>query len=612
VSEPGGADDYRCFPDQVRLSLGESQALVYCPWSRVTRVVSPLGLRLLLGCRRFATLDVHAAELCRELGLGPQHEAVRRELEGLVAAGLLASRRGLAAAWSGPPSGEPPVRIGVVGIPTRDRPDSLRTCLLSLAESARRHGRSPAYAVVDDSREGAMRDANRALIRDVADRFQADIAYAGPGDKERFADEMARESGVPLEVVRFGVSGGEGCPIVTGGSRNALLLHAVGDALLQVDDDTICRLLPAPNARPGLALSSAPDPTEFWFFDEAQPIPAPEQLAEADLLGVHERLLGRRVVGCLAAEPDSAAVDLDGASAALFRRLGAGEGRVLATMAGVVGDSGMGSPLILLGLEGPVRERLLRSEGVYRRAVRQRECLRAASRATVADGAFCMGLNLGLDARRLLPPFLPVQRTQDGVFGAALKVCGEGFFGYLPWALLHRPPGVRAHADDGLWRRAVRVHAGQIVQALVRAFPAPPAPVSMEQALRSLGGWLEELASAPLDDFEEFVRLQVLQNLSRGVAGLEALLRRDGSRTPYWADDAVQALAALRELLTGRAALPWDLEEVFGAEPARAVLRRLVALYGVLLRIWPDLVEAARRLRARGVRLTGNTTGPRS
>jgi hypothetical protein len=33
------------------------------------------------------------------------------------------------------------------------------------------------------------------------------------------------------------------------------------------------------------------------------------------------------------------------------------------------------------------------------------------------------------------------------------------------------------------------------------------------------------------------------------------------------------------------------------------VLRRLVGRFGALLRAWPDLVEAARRLRARGVRL---------
>jgi hypothetical protein len=149
----------------------------------------------------------------------------------------------------------------------------------------------------------------------------------------------------------------------------------------------------------------------------------------------------------------------------------------------------------------------------------------------------------------------------------------------------------------------VRLHAGQFVQALVRAFPTPPTPAPMERTLRSLGGWLEELASAAPDDFAEFVRLQVLQNLGRGAAGLEAMLRRSGGRPAYWADDAGQALAALGELLTGRAELPWDLEEAFGAEQAPAVLRRLVGRFGALLRAWPALVEAARRLRARGVRL---------
>ena len=74
--------------------------------------------------RTFATLDEHAARLCREMSLMPfQVDAVRNELANLAAAGLLVSRgRLLEVVRKSPRSSEPPPRISTVGIPTRDRP----------------------------------------------------------------------------------------------------------------------------------------------------------------------------------------------------------------------------------------------------------------------------------------------------------------------------------------------------------------------------------------------------------------------------------------------------------------------------------------------------------
>ena len=71
-------------------------------------------------------------------------------------------------------------------------------------------------------------------------------------------------------------------------------------------------------------------------------------------------------------------------------------------------ENGHESPLYLLALEGATRERLLRSEAEYRTALREQHVLRAVRRPTVCDGAYCMGLNLGLDNREMLPPFMPV------------------------------------------------------------------------------------------------------------------------------------------------------------------------------------------------------------
>jgi hypothetical protein len=468
-------------------------------------------------------------------------------------------------------------RIASVGVPTRDRTDALERCLTGFLDNGRRHGRTHDYVVVDDSPSPEVRGRNRALLQSLRRRYGAELSYAGPEEKARFAAALVR-AGLPADAVAFALLNPEDCPVTTGGSRNALLLHGVGDLLLQTDDDTLCRYVPVPGALPGLARSPRFDPTEFWFFAEGEALP-PATADEEDGLAVHEQLLGTDVAG-------------------------APSGRVLLTAAGLVGDAGMGSPVYLLALEGSSRERLLRDERAYRHALTHRRVLRAAPGATVCAGAFCMAPNLGLDHRRMLPPFLPVQRNQDGVFGALVRACFPGgLFGFLPWAVLHLPPAPRPWSADDLGERAACLRTGQIVQALVGACASGAGRADARDNLRALGTALTELGALRLADFEDVVRRVLRRHLDRLAAGLEGRLQQFGGSPDYWADDVRCVVGALRQALGNENTFgAVDLQEAFGVAEARPRLRRLVGRFGGLLRAWPDMVEAARQLRAAGFR----------
>jgi hypothetical protein len=297
-------------------------------------------------------------------------------------------------------------------------------------------------------------------------------------------------------------------------------------------------------------------------------------------------------------------VDLDQTSAAFFRKLGNGNGRVVVTAAGVAGDSGMGSSLYFLALDGVSRTRLLRTERTYRHTLETHQVVRAVTRPTVCDGAYCMALNLGLDNRRLLPPFMPVQRNQDGIFAVLARAClGDGFFGFLPWVLRHAPPARPRSAQAGSWRGAVRLHSGQMIQALLGAVPRCSDPSNPAQNLRDLGKGVTAMACLPMADFEELVCLQVWDQMSKQASRLAAQLRQFGGQPDFWARDVRQLLAVLGEELTqDRAAIPWDLRDGDDDRSAAERFRRLVLRLGQLLQVWPDMVEAARDLRARGVR----------
>jgi hypothetical protein len=596
---------YRAF-DVTRFSLGDNRELVYSPLSRAARTVPAWSARLLQGCRSFATLDEHATRLCQELHLPlGQRPQVRDELCALAEAGLLISAASLLAACARRP-GEPetPPPVASLGIPTRNRVEALERCLASYVEAGFRHGRTVDYVIGDDSEHAETRRANCRVLEQLRDRYGVAMYYAGPEERSRFADTLCRHAGLPADVVSFGLLPGADHPVATGANRNALLLHAVGDMGLQVDDDTVCSVAPAPEAHGGLHLSSQPDPTQFWFFAQDEPVLPPGGFRDEDFLALHERLLGKEVGACLASRTASADRDLEAANTGFFRKLQAGTGRVAVTAAGVVGDSGMASAVYLLTLEGASRERLLASERVYRSTLAGHQLMRAAPQATLCDGAFCMALNLGLDNRRLLPPFMPVGRNQDGIFAAILRSCFPGALqGFLPWMVQHQPPQRRRPGSVTLGQSAARVSSGQVIQALVGSFVPGPDWRDARANLRALGKTLKELGRAARADFEEVVRLHLWNQMSGLASRLAAQLNKYGRQPGFWANDVRQILAALEEALPDpHYPLPFDLSPAPGDDPP-AVLQRLIARFGGLLEIWPDMIEAARELRSRNVRL---------
>jgi hypothetical protein len=416
---------------------------------------------------------------------------------------------------------------------------------------------------------------------------------------------------VAEEIVSFALLGDDRFPVATGANRNALLLHAAGELTLQVDDDTRCRLTAPPDPLPGVAVTSIDDPAELWpLLDHDAPrppvddrgLPSSNPPATRPFLALHEDLLGRAAGDAIARSPGG--LDLAGASGMLFRRLEARGGRILVTQSGLRGDSGTGSMAHLVGLEGRSRDRFLADEATYRRALETRRVLRVSPRAAVGDGAACTAAGLGLDARALLPPFCPVQRNQDGLFGAVIRrTYHDALLGFLPWALDHEPPQHRGSAPEAALEALGQLGANDLLRLLVVAARVEPDRDDPGRSLRALGDVLVRWGSLPQTDLDDRVRAQVLRGRSLDLAMLDEALSRHRRAPAFWARDAERAVEILATAVASPAAAhPVDLVAALGEAEGRAAFRDLVRRYGELLRAWPDLWEAAVALREEGVR----------
>jgi hypothetical protein len=596
------ADDlYRTWPDLVRHPAGGGAEVVWAKASGAARLVGPGAVRALVACQGLGTLDQHAARIASQGGGSPAE--IRADLAELAKAGLLVSAGELLRRIEdrGPP--DPPARAAALGIPTRDRPPELRACLESYADNLAAHGRRLEIVVGDDAPAPAARAETRAAAAEIGVRRGLPVSYIGAEERARYAALLADHAGVPRPLVEFALLDPERCGYTLGANQNALLFHGAGEPMIQVDDDTRCRLAPAPGQLPGLALTSRGDPTAFWFPGPGAPDLPDRVVAPRDYAGLHEGLLGRRPKACVA-EARRQGLDLDGASGALVSGIEGGAGRVVCTSTGAAGDSGTGSMWHYLLLEESSRARLLSSEALYRHAFTGRRVVRAAPRASLSDGGFLMSMSIGLDLRSLVPPFFPVQRNADGLFAVLLRAAFPGaVIGHLPWVVAHLPAAPRVSPFPEFFASLGRAPSVDLICLLVGACRASADAADPGRALRAVGETLERWARQPAAGFEEIVRVQAVCARSLDLAMLEEALSRHGRRPAFWASDVERAAAALRAAIP-RSDLghPVDLVDRFGDQAGRAMFQRLCRGFGQLLQVWPDLFAAAIDLKRRGVR----------
>jgi hypothetical protein len=370
-----------------------------------------------------------------------------------------------------------------------------------------------------------------------------------------------------------------------------------------MDDDTLCQTAVLAEPPKTIALSSMTDPTDCRFYADRGQLTRSVRPTDADILSCHEKLLGRSISGCLSALGRGSALDVDRVTPASVHFFGRPSGVVRASVSGYWGDSGIASPHVVLELTGESRELLMRSKEHYARAKESREVFRSVSRHTISDSTMFIPMNAGLDNRSLLPPFFPVGRNSDGIFAVTLRLCAEdAFIGHVPFAVLHSPHEQRGYAQDSIQFAAPRL--AEIVPAILDAFSPPPGPATMSGRLSRLGELLLDIGSLKIEEFKEYVESLWAGSASRYIGHLEYLLDLHHGTPDFWAEDVRAFIDNLMNFTVHEsAAVPRELLEKQTPAQAIETCRRIVRRFGELLRWWPVIDGAARRLRETGTRL---------
>jgi hypothetical protein len=595
-----------CCAPMVRLPLDEAVDFVYLCLTGEIQIISRSAAAMLLECDSFKTLDGHAVELCRRLGLGPgKHKIIESSLTSAVHKNCFVTwkeieeecrRRNRTEYGSS--------HIQSIGWITRERLAQLHDSMQSYIKNAKQFGHSLTYIVLDDSESADACNATNRMCAMLQARHDVRILYAGKDEKMRYATKLVREVACPPEVIEFGLFDVEGLGNTIGANRNALLLQAAGESLLSVDDDTLAKTALVPNYDELSALIiGINDPTQFWFFhnrDEALSLTA---FSELDVVGWHDTVLSLSLDTLISRLPANLAPSINGLCQHIIPDLIGGAGRIRISSNGLVGDSGLHSAEWLLSSKGPTRERLLASEETYRTAFSSREVMRVSTGVAICHNDACMSGMLGLAARDLLPPFPPVLRNEDGVFGTLLHKCFEhAYSAHLPIALVHAATSGRTYYAD-LVSSARCVRFSQIVRCLVNSTPLVPDRPAGEN-LQTVGRHLIQLGRLKPRDFEEQLNLQLWAQVGKAVAEFEGCLQAHAGSPEFWRRDIERTLTAWHSCLRNADYIvPADVLPSQERGVRLAATQRLLGGFGQLMHWWPTIFEAAVRLRCGGCSL---------
>jgi len=244
---------------------------------------------------------------------------------------------------------------------------------------------------------------------------------------------------------------------------------------------------------------------------------------------------------------------------------------------------------------GPLRKMLAESEKDYQRARKTKAVFRAVARTTVSTDYFMMPAT-SLDNRFDLPPFLPILRNQDGLFGTTLQIASPHLFtGHLPIAIRHEPPQPRMFDDDEVWQHLDRLRAADYLIQLFSVHEFGVGSRSFEQRMESIGRWHLDLGTLPSADFA--LALMELRNkfLSAKARNLEARLEREALHTSLKSDIENGLENLYKRIFSDEELVPLDLRSPHrDYKESLQLFAHIVQRYGQLLMHWFAIKLAAK------------------
>jgi hypothetical protein len=226
-----------------------------------------------------------------------------------------------------------------------------------------------------------------------------------------------------------------------------------------------------------------------------------------------------------------------------------------------------------------------------------REVARATRGTVITHDAACVTYCIGLDNTEPLPPFMPVGRNEDGVFGstvARLDRCA--LFSHLPVGVIHDSPRPSDASDARmLWFRQTRL--SDYVLAALQLVGTPSAPADAAGRMSRLGERLIDFASLKPDEVWEAISNGVVEQRVVALGRADAMWSRRATYPSYIKDELLACRRWLFDCVSDRTFfIPAECRAFTdNDEPSVSYVQEYIRSFGAILAAWPALHTMACR-----------------
>jgi hypothetical protein len=559
------------------VALGTDRFLAH----RTARHPQPLDrltASALRACRGIRTMSEHAIAVQHALSLDAA-EATR--LITILQTTELLERVDLRPARENRKPAKP---IDAVGIITADRPIAFARCLAAILEEREREGSRFRVVVIDGSRHAPHREQNRASLASRATMRGVGTTYVGPAEAKAIRQCLERE-GLSSSSLEMGLTPGE-----IGANRNLLMIVTAGERVVTVDDDIVPHGWAQSPDSGRCVVDGHEDVRPRRFYETRVAAINAAQVLRANVFSSHGDVLGRDLESALTNAPTSC----DASSACghvIEALLSHRELLVRVTSSGIAGDTGGYCPYYdALFACGTTRGQLMSDPAELAVALGSREVHRVADVLTLRHDPRCMAYCMGMANDAPLPPFIPIGRNEDGVFGAMLSyVRPDSVFADLPHAVLHESEREPAYCP-GQIPSATATRLCDVLFGAMHHYGGGTEG-DFESRVRILATGLRELSRLDEDGFTGWFGRAVSHNRVRALAALTA---RSLGGSSQW-HQAIRTYTDQLWSSFGQAEflVPLEFRGRPRAEGVRA-LRGFLGDYSDLLESWSDAWKHAK------------------
>ena len=545
-------------------------------------------------CSDFRSMDEHVAMLMdgNDPGAGKAH-AIRKVVQSVHAGGLTISAKEICDRLAPDKAASPIQQKPVLVVITWERPQALERLLGSILANCDLKNIDCCF-VVDDSRSGENRLKNRQVTQAIARQASISIHYHGSDESRDLMDGLIKRLPQYEEEIRFLIDREKWKDQWTAGiARNYSHLLSVGKPVIVIDDDALCEVYETPFREQGIEFSRRQREAAFYANDdEWRAEPAAEN---RDPIARHMQCLGLTVPQALRVlgmdKLEQAA--LRHAQPTFARRLNQ-HSRVLVTECGSMGDPGTGGIQWLATMSADSRDRLMQHEGRLQQALEQRHCWLGRTHPVFEPNANISQVT-GFDNRGFLPPYFPIIRGQDRLFGVTTSfIFPDSVTLDFPWAVPHLPIPARTWSeqqnDFSVSKRFPGWITSQVVSRKDQCTSEAP-----QSRLEFLARSFKELAESTDDVLLGLYADDWNESRDKRLEDLQQNIRESAAQPKAWQDYLQNAFQQVQSSSLGEPRIP-ELSGMVGDLCGSALVsfwREAWLNFGQSLLAWPDIRQAA-------------------